>query len=500
MMKRFKTWANSLEGKFILAAAACIVVICISAGIFLLRREEHLHHSDAYHQGYALSEMGRLLLTNVMLFHELGMMNRQDLVDYLDYFILNFKERNNDVLSVAVLDSHGSVLAHCDIGEHGRRCTDEFLKKAFTQLKTDISEASYNGKNALLITAPLNIDSKNWGALRIVLSLEEMHADIGRLKREIFIISFLFLVLALTVVKIAARKLSKPILQLTRTMDNIRNHGDLQVRPTLVRRNDELGKLQNSFIWFLQRLSESDQERKKAMEQLVRNERLVSIGYLASGVAHEINNPLGGITLCFRNLVKFAPRTPETNKLTMAIEDGMQKIKGIVEQLLDFSRASQAEKKPVDINGLIRSLLVIFQYEAQKHRIMVELALDETIPSVAADENKIAQVFINLITNALQAMGHGGVLRISTVRAGNICKIDFSDTGAGISAEIMPYIFDPFFSTKKTGEGTGLGLSVSRGIVEQHQGTLLAESKPGDGTTFTIQLPFGAELIQGDNR
>jgi len=492
MMKRFHTWANSLEGKFILAAAACIIVVCISAGIFLVRREEHLHHSDAFHKGYALSEMGRLLLTNVMVFQELGIMNRQDLVDYLDYFILNFRERNKDVLSVAVLDSQGTVLAHCDIGEHGRCRTDEFLAKALTQLKTDISEISYEGKSALLITAPLNIDSKSWGALRIVLSLEEMHAAIGKLKREIIIISCCFLALALTGLKIAARKLSKPIVQLTQTMDNIRNHGDLQVQPALVRRSDELGRLQNSFIWFLQRLAESDRERSKAIEQLAQNEKLVSIGYLASGVAHEINNPLGGITICFKSLAGFTAQTPDSVKLTMAIEDGLKKIKGIVEQLLDFSRASRTEKMPVDLNGLINRLLVLFQYEAQRRQIMIELELDQEIPCCVADENKVSQVFMNLITNALQAMDSGGVLRISTALEGEFCRIAFGDTGEGIAPEIIPHIFDPFFSTKKVGEGTGLGLSVSRGIIELHQGTLQVESEPGLGTTFTIRLPLGA--------
>jgi signal transduction histidine kinase len=497
MMKRFHIWATSLEGKFILAAAACIIVVCISAGLFFVRREEQLHHSDAFHKGYALSEMGRLLLTNVMVFQELGIMNRQDLVDYLDYFIQNFKERNNDVLSVAVLDSHGAVLAHCDISEHGGCCTDEFLKKAFAQLTTDISEVTYQGKNALMITAPLNIDSKNWGALRIVLSLEEMHVEIGKLKREIFLISVCFLALALTVLKIGARKLSRPILKLTQTMDSIRDHGDLQVQPALVRRSDELGKLQNSFIWFLQRLAESDRERSKAIEQLAQNEKLVSIGYLASGVAHEINNPLGGITICFKSLAGFTTKTPDSVKLTMAIEDGLKKIKGIVEQLLDFSRVSKTEQKPVDLNSLICRLLVLFQYEAQRREIMVELELDEEIPCCVADENKMSQVFMNLITNALQAMGNGGTLRISTALEGDCCRIAFSDTGQGIAPENIPYIFDPFFSTKKVGEGTGLGLSVSRGIIEQHQGALKVESEPRLGTTFTIHLPLECSLSKG---
>lgn len=489
MLKTFKAWTSSLEGKFILAATACILVFSFSAGLFFVRREEHLHRIDAYHRGSTLTEISRLMLINVMLNHELGMMDRQDLQDYLDFFIVNLRDYDYGVRSVMVVDKDGTVLAHSDMTEFGRRYDDGSLKDAFSQLKPNVAEKAYKGERSLLITAPLNIDTKMWGALRIVLSLEEMYADIRKLQREIFLISVGVLILALGVLKIAARKLSKPIIHLTRTMDNIRSHGDLQIVPVLARRDDELGKLQNSFFWLLQRLSEADRERNKAIEQLAQNEKLVSIGYLASGVAHEINNPLGGITICFKNLANLTPRTPEAGTLTMAIEDGLKKIKVIVEQLLDFSRASKTEKKPVDLNSLIRRLLVLFQYEAQKREIRIDLDLDRDIPSCVADENKISQVFMNLITNALQAMGDGGSLHISTALEENCCRIAFSDTGEGIAPENIPCIFDPFFSTKKIGEGTGLGLSVSRGIIEQHQGSLQVDSEPGRGTTFTIRIP-----------
>ena len=489
MLNNFKTWTSSLEGKFILAATACVLVFSLSAGLFFVDREEQMHRTDAYHRGFALTDISKLMLTNVMLNHELGMMDRQDLQDYLDFFIVNLKDRDSDVRSVMVVDKDGTVLAHSDMTEFGRRYDDASLKDALSTLKSNVTEKAYKGERSLLITAPLNIDTKKWGALRIVLSLEEMHADIRRLQREIFFISVAALILALGVLMIAARKLSKPIIHLSRTMDNIRSHGDLQIVPELARRRDELGKLQNSFFWLLQRLTEADRERKKAMEQLAQNEKLVSIGYLASGVAHEINNPLGGITICFKHLANLTPQTPEAGTLTMAIEDGLKKIKVIVEQLLDFSRASKTEKKPVDLNSLICRLLVLFQYEAQKREIRIGLDLEEDLPNCVADENKIAQVFMNLITNALQAMGNGGILSISTALEEDGCRIAFSDTGEGIAPENIPYIFDPFFSTKKTGEGTGLGLSVSRGIIEQHQGSLQVDSEPGRGTTFTIRIP-----------
>ena len=489
MLNTLRTWTSSLEGKFILAATACILVFSLSAGLFIVHREEQLHRTDAYHRGSTLTEISRLMLTNVMLNHELGMMDRQDLQDYLDFFIVNLKDRDSSVRSVMVVDKDGTVLAHSDMTEFGRHYDDGSLQDAFALLKPNVMEKEHKGERSLLITAPLNIDTKKWGALRIALSLEEMYADIRKLQQEILLISVGILILALGVLKIAARKLSSPIVQLTQMMDSIRSHGDLQIVPDPARRRDELGKLQSSFFWLLQRLAEADRERKRAIEQLAQNEKLVSIGYLASGVAHEINNPLGGITICFKNLANLTPQTPEAGTLTMAIEDGLKKIKVIVEQLLDFSRASKTEKKPLNLNSLICRLLVLFQYEAQKREIRIDLDLDEDVPICVADENKIAQVFMNLITNALQAMGGGGILHISTGQDDNGCRIAFSDTGEGISPENVPYIFDPFFSTKKIGEGTGLGLSVSRGIIEQHQGSLQVDSEPGRGTTFTIRIP-----------
>jgi signal transduction histidine kinase len=223
---------------------------------------------------------------------------------------------------------------------------------------------------------------------------------------------------------------------------------------------------------------------------------MVAMGHLSSGVAHEINNPLGGITICFKSLLKFTKKTPETDELVFAVEDGLQKINNIVTQLLGLSRSSIVEKKPVDINKLIHRLLVLFRHEAEKQKIEICLELDESLPLVFADDNKIAQVFMNLTINAIQAMGDSGSLTISTRREGFFCNITFSDTGEGIHPENMPFIFDPFFTTKKTGKGTGLGLSVSRGIIEKHDGTLSAESEPGRGATFTIRLHALPEPLQ----
>lgn len=226
------------------------------------------------------------------------------------------------------------------------------------------------------------------------------------------------------------------------------------------------------------------------MEVLSQTEKMVSIGRLASGVAHEINNPLSGIALCFKNLTELKMEHSKREQLIGAINDGLQKIKNIIEQLLDFSRMTVTEKKPADVNNLINRLLVLLNYSASKKNIKIVDDLSDDIPEILMDENKMTQVFLNIMLNALQAMDGGGVLTIKTIKGNGFCVVSISDTGKGIHQEIRPYIFDQFFTTKDVGEGTGLGLSVSKGIVDQHGGAIDVESEVGVGTTFRIKLPI----------
>jgi signal transduction histidine kinase len=250
------------------------------------------------------------------------------------------------------------------------------------------------------------------------------------------------------------------------------------------------GELQKSFHWMLQRLKEADEEHKKTFEVLSQTEKMVSIGRLASGVAHEINNPLSGITLCFKSLMEPNIESSKREQLIEAINDGLQKIKNIIEQLLDFSRMTVTEKKPVDVNDLLNRLLILLNYSASRKNIKIVDDLSTDIPKILMDENKMTQVFLNIMLNALQAMDGGGVLTIKTGMGDGFCTVSIDDTGGGISPEIIPNIFDPFFTTKGVGEGTGLGLSVSKGIVDQHGGVIEVSSEVGVGTTFRIKLPL----------
>ena len=234
-------------------------------------------------------------------------------------------------------------------------------------------------------------------------------------------------------------------------------------------------------------------ETKKLERQIRHAEKLASIGQLAAGVAHEINNPLGGILNCLYNLRKGTPSPARQEEYWASMEHGVRRVQKIVRQLLDFSQQHEPAFSPADINRIVDQVLGLTTHLFVPNRIRLETFPTHDVPSVMVDRHMIEQVLMNLILNAVQAMKNGGVLTIRTSVAEGICRVEVNDTGSGIPASVLPRVFDPFFTTKGEGEGTGLGLSVNLGIVERHGGKILVESEVGKGTTFTLCLPVSRE-------
>lgn len=229
----------------------------------------------------------------------------------------------------------------------------------------------------------------------------------------------------------------------------------------------------------------------KRLEQQIRNsEKLASVGKLAAGVAHEINNPLGGILNCLYNLRKGALSPARRDEYLISMEAGLRRVQKIVRQLLDFSQQHEPELTQADINAVVERVLVLTGHAFVANHIRLVRQLGSDLTPIMLDRHMIEQVLMNLILNAIQAIRGEGVITIRTRIDQDTCAIDVEDTGCGIPPHVLPRIFDPFFTTKGTGEGTGLGLSVSLGIVERHGGRILVESTVGRGTVFTVSLPL----------
>jgi PAS domain S-box-containing protein len=232
-------------------------------------------------------------------------------------------------------------------------------------------------------------------------------------------------------------------------------------------------------------------ERKKIEEQLVVTDRLVSIGELASGIAHELNNPLTGV-IGFSELLLNRDVPDDIKEDLELINREARRTAGVVRNLLTFARGHSQEKKSVDVNEVIESVLQLRAYEHRANNIHIDTRLASALPGVMADDFQLRQVFLNIVINAEHFMieAHGrGNLTITTEQADGLVRASFADDGPGIARKNLRHLFDPFFTTKEIGKGTGLGLSICHGIVTEHGGNIYAESGLGKGATFIVELP-----------
>ncbi len=260
-----------------------------------------------------------------------------------------------------------------------------------------------------------------------------------------------------------------------------------------------------AYSFFLNRyweskVKEKSRQVKETEAQMIQMEKMASLGTLAAGVAHEINNPLGFLISNLQSLEDYIREltdhpafadpskkalVEDLNAITRESVEGSLRIKKIVQDLRTFARKSEAQKVPVDVNQILETTLSIVWNEI-KYKISVVKDY-QAKSNILADPTQLSQVFLNILINSSQAIAEKGTISLATYEDDGDIRIKFSDTGCGIAPDILSKIFDPFFSTKK--KGTGLGLSVSYNIIKHHGGDILVESSIGTGTTFTIRLP-----------
>ena len=241
-----------------------------------------------------------------------------------------------------------------------------------------------------------------------------------------------------------------------------------------------------------------EQELREKQEQLVQAGKLATLGELTTGVAHELNNPLNNIGLFIGNaidLIELGMEDPNPERILQELHNAMyqvHKATEIISHLRTFGRATSVSREPVGISQVIRRSLSLMQEQLRLRQIEVKLLFPEEEVCVMGNAIQLEQVFINLLTNARDAMAHSTrkIITIGCTSQANGVDIRFCDTGTGIPVGLEQRIFDPFFTTKEVGAGTGLGLSITYGIIKEHQGTIVVENCPDEGALFLIQLPF----------
>ncbi|MDE3244618.1 MAG: HAMP domain-containing protein, partial [Acidobacteriota bacterium] len=280
----------------------------------------------------------------------------------------------------------------------------------------------------------------------------------------------------------------KPV---TALLEGTRRVADGDLATTIpVMAQDELGDLATAFNQMTHRLADTQL-------QLAQADKLASVGRLAAGVAHEINNPLTGV-LSYASLLKkrFESDAEAAEDLDVIIRETLR-CRGIIRELLDFARPAPPSRKPTDLNEVARHAVAVVMNQLHVSHVKLALDLAEDLPLAYADANQIQQVVVNLLLNAEDAIGAaGGEIRLSSRAKGGSVELNTEDNGQGIPSEDLPHLFEPFFSTKGT-RGTGLGLAVTWGIVEGHGGTIQVQSEPGHGARFTVSLPVAPPLEPG---
>jgi len=326
-------------------------------------------------------------------------------------------------------------------------------------------------------------------------ALQELKAT----QRTLVAASLIGIILSTWIVWLLIRSVTQPLRELRDSAEAV-GQGDFS-RRVKVSSQDECGKLADVFNRMTENLDASHAQLNETVDtlkttqaQLIQREKLSAIGEFVAGVTHELNNPLTSL-LGFSELLAQTPVSEPQGRFIKRIAQSATRCQKIVQSLLSFTRKHKPERKSASLNDLVEATLEIMAYEMRTSNIQVSTQLDRSLPAVWVDAHQIQQVFLNIVNNARQAMEgcqSKGLLSVKSESRPGRVRVTFQDNGPGMPEENLSKIFDPFFTTKEAGKGTGLGMSLSYGIVRDHGGSISVQSKLGEGARFDIELPLSA--------
>ncbi len=417
----------------------------------------------------------------------------------------NLYSLDSNIAYIFFLDKNDKIIAHTSNlkipasliyanqinngGYHVRLIKTEHFKY---KLIRDIAYPVYNG----LI-----------GTIRIGLVEDNIVSTLKSATRRLLLMIFIFLSIGIFGAFLFSYYLTKPIKLISNeaqkaSLDNIstfyktkkpfRKRSFLRICFT-----DEIDVLQKKFYEMLRRLHRNQVEKEDMQKSLIHTEKLVSIGILTAGIAHEVNNPLTGIKNCLYRISKNPDNIAQNNEYLELIKHSVEKIQGISKNVLDYSRQQTSQLTEVNIIEVFENTKMITAYQMEKNNIAFQLTYDKEPIYIAGKKTNLEQVFLNLLLNSIDAISErkitkpdlDGFIKVLLTDSSERLIIEIEDNGIGLVKDIVPNIYDPFFTTKDAGKGSGLGLYVSYHIIQDHGGTLRCESNPKESTKFIIQMP-----------
>jgi signal transduction histidine kinase len=536
----------NLRTKFVLPISLIVIASMLILSGWLIRRQAAGYQRELETNGATIMKILALNAESGVLFESPYELDA--LLGTLHHF--------GSVEYCIITNLDGRVISH--LGQNQIASEDiARLRNRGRQSITVVSDyfVDRNGRQLLVLMAPITTEKKvlpretlgmtggldqsltsstveeTIGWIELGMSVETVDLATADATKAALLLTLLVLIATIIVVAVTVNTTAKPITELVEATDQI-SRGDFST-VVGIKRSDEIGQLAETFNRMTESLKQSREEIEQynrtleekiiertrqledAQAQLIQSEKLSAIGQLAAGVAHELNNPLGGILgyaqFTLEKLRKTVPdKTSQKDidsylRYVGDIELQARRCKTIVQNLLRFSRSSRTvEFDEVDVNQTIVETLSFVEHQLRISQIELNVSLGDNLPPIQGNSGQLQQVFTNLIINAMHASEPGAVVEVTSRYSpalgefGGTVELTVSDHGHGIAREDLKKIFEPFFTTKEVGKGTGLGLSVSYGIVKEHGGEITVESGVGVGTTFTITLPVQKTELSAD--
>ncbi|MCM2356723.1 MAG: ATP-binding protein [Geobacteraceae bacterium] len=475
----------SIKTRFALLAALIVAISSALWGTWVWQNEKRLLFERLEGEGKAMMTSLATPIINALLYEEMGVIVEGGLLDNFVEEIMGSAEFQPTYAFVS--DDHGRVLAHNRYTEYGKIYDDPLTVAVLSSgnYRSEISPGTGADRAVLEMAVPLRIYGKTWGALRVGVSTAPLAVQLHELSQRIVTFSVILFIFGTAIFYVVGANLARPLQRLAVIMGAIDPE---TLRADIPReRSDEIGLLQESFLEMLRRLNRSEEERRMALAHIVQTEKLVTVGKLVAGVAHEVNNPLSGMTTCIHNLES---NPAELLKYTDLLRKGLARIETIVRDLSDFSRAGDISLQGVPSDLFFHEAAVFAKLALQKRNVVLVTADDCSPPIILnIDKGKLHQVILNLLFNAADASPPGATVTIRAFPGDGFYCIAVHDQGPGIPEEERRKIFEIFYTTKAPGKGSGMGLAISKSIVEMHEGSLVLDSRDG-GTALIVRIPL----------
>lgn len=534
----------SLQKKFILITTGAVILLMLIFGFILIKWQRDIMYRNIEKQGKILAET--LATPVISTFTKSMLYAKAGFIDEIEAFANSYseiaKKKDLDLIYLVVIDKYGNVLSYHNIHENSEGSHVPITAEILQSDRTVIQKFrdTHSGYDALDVSTPLLFNNRKWGTLKLAVSLKRINREVHTIIISAVIFTFFLLIGGVCIIMFLSKRFINPITQLARTMekagidtldvqvdlkgqdeieflgqsfnhmiDRIRESNNtlrltheklLQFAKTIettdvdsldvrtdIYGNDEIAFLVKKFNKLIDQIRNSKRELQVTHEKLLHSQKLASLGIFVSGIAHEINNPLGGVSNCVQMLETMGENKACREKYLSLIHDGLNRISNTVSKLLWMSRKKEKNPKVVQIKSSLEEVYRFTEYRIKENGITYASTVEDDI-SVYIDPLDLHQVMANMMINAVQSMKHGGKLSVQAYRNNEHVILEVSDTGEGIDEKELNNIFDPFYTTKQPGEGTGLGLWLTYDIMNNYGGDISVQSEKGKGSTFRVQF------------